>query len=310
MRLRQLTADAVKARLAGAGLGLDLGAARVCIRSDLDSLAAMLQRVYGEFDIAPAPGLFDVTADLRRVRGVRRFVRPQVELWIDGAAEFERFPSDTPLPLLEWGINYALAARLYGYVLLHAGAIARGTDGVLVPAMPGSGKSTLTAALARSGYRLLSDEFGVVRAADQHLLALLRPIALKNDSIDIIRNAFPEAVFGPVFPKTRKGRLAHLAPRAMDTDVRHVPVAPRLIVFPLFEPGAPTQIEPVPPSRAFARMVVNSFNFDVLGPVGFDALADLAARAPAFEVRYGSWSEGVVTVNRLLDGADADAAGV
>ncbi len=77
--------------------------------------------------------------------GLRALVAPQIELWVDGATPFERFPRDTPLPLLEWGINYALAARLCCYLLLHAGCVARADAGVLLPAMPGSGKSTLTA---------------------------------------------------------------------------------------------------------------------------------------------------------------------
>lgn len=306
-RLKDLAVVELARRLAGGGIGLDLGAARVRYRSDVPELAEMLRVVYGEFRIVNGPPLFDVTATLRSVGGLRRWLRPQIQLWIDGASEFERFPRDTPLPLLEWGINYALAARLYSYLLLHAGAVARGDAGVLMPAMPGSGKSTLTAVLARRGFRLLSDEFGVLRPQDGQMIPLLRPVALKNDSIAILRAASDDAVIGPAFPKTRKGAVAHLAPQSADVDGLHHDVRPRLVIFPQYEAGAALSIEELPQSRAFARLVVNSFNYDVLGSAGFDTLADLVIRAPAFDLRYGSWEDGLRAVEALFVRVVGDA---
>ncbi len=146
---------------------------------------------------------------------MRGYVRPQCELLCDGVRELEPFPLDTPLPLLEWGTNYALATRLFCYLLLHAGVVERGGRAIVMPAMPGSGKSTLTAALTLRGFRLLSDEFGVVRLSDARLLRMLRPLALKNESIDVIQRFEPTAVIGPRFPKTHKGTVAHLAPLAI-----------------------------------------------------------------------------------------------
>lgn len=301
MRLAETSEARLFEALRADGLGLDLGAARVRIRSDLPSLAPILTTVYGPFEAECVPGIYDVTVDLRRVRGLRRHLRPQVELWIDGATEFERFPLDTPLPLIEWGINYALAARLCCYLLLHAGSVARGDAGLLLPAMPGSGKSTLTAALACHGYRLLSDEFGVLRIDDGALLAMLRPVALKNESIDLIRQRDPSAVLGPSFPGTRKGTVAHLAPRADAVDARHAAVRPRLVVFPQYERDAPTLIEPVPPTRTFARLVANSFNYDTLGPEGYEVLADLVAACPGYELRYGDLDAAIAEIDTLLD---------
>jgi hypothetical protein len=107
MRLSELASSVVLNALLGEGLGLDLGAALIRIRSELPEVAPMLSKLYGAFHVPQDAELFDVTVSLRQVRGLRRAVRPQIELWIDGAMEFERFPRDTPLPLLEWGINYA-----------------------------------------------------------------------------------------------------------------------------------------------------------------------------------------------------------
>ena len=266
----------------------------------------MLRVVYGNFAYCPAEGVFDLTVDLLKTAGLRRFIRPQVELWIDGAMEFERFPRDTPLPLLEWGINYALAARLACYLLLHAGAVERNGIGLLLPAMPGSGKSTLTAALSRRGYRLLSDEFGVLRLNDRKMVAMLRPVALKNESIGVLRALDSTAVIGPVFPKTRKGAVAHLAPQARDVDAIAVPVPPCFIVFPRFEPTAGVQLKPVPRARAFARLAVNSFNYDVLGPDAFEVLGDVVQQCACYELQYGDLEAAIAAIDAIVADSAAE----
>lgn len=303
MRVADADRDVLEARLAERGLGFDLGAATIRIRSNVSELAELLRTLYGSFQIEDALQLFDVTVKLRRMRGSRRVIRPQVELLVDGAIEFEPFPLDTPLPLLEWGMNYALASRLCCYLLLHSGVVERDGRAVLLPAMPGSGKSTLTAALAMRGFRLLSDEFGVVRLSDSQLLPMLRPIALKNESIDIITRFAPQAVIGPRYDKTHKGTVAHLAPLAEHVDARHKPASPALIIFPRYDPSIALEMEPVPQARAFARLAVNSFNYEILGPDGFDALGKVIQASRCYQLRYRDLDRAIDAIGELLDQA-------
>ena len=171
---------------------------------------------------------------------------------------------------------------------------------VILPALPGSGKSTLTAALAASGFRLLSDEFGVVRLGDGLCLPMVRPTALKNESIDVISRLRPGLVMGPVFRGTRKGDVAHLAPEAESVDKRHAPAPGRYIVFPQFEAGASTDLEPIARARAFAKLAVNSFNYEVLGAAGFEAVARLIARCDCYRLRYGEIREAIAVFEALL----------
>ena len=77
---------------------------------------------------------------------------------------------------------------------------------------------TLTAALAHRGWRLLSDEFGLVRPERGDLLPMPRAIPLKNTSIEAILEFDPAAPLGPTYPKTRKGRVRHV--RASDDSQR------------------------------------------------------------------------------------------
>ena len=283
------------------GLAVDYGAARSRIRTMLPEIARMIHVIYGGFVFDDSRGMFDVTVDLRRGRGIRGYIRPQCELFCDGVAELEPFPRDTPLPLLEWGTNLALATRLYCYLLLHAGVVERDGRAIVMPAMPGSGKSTLTAALTLRGFSLLSDEFGVVRLQDSRLLRMLRPLALKNESIDVIERFEPSAVIGPRFPKTHKGTVAHLAPSAKDVDARYRVANPSLVVFPLFDPSSDVELQPVRKTRAFARLAINSFNFETLGPEGFSALSRLVEESSCWQLRYSKLAGAIDALGELLD---------
>lgn len=302
-RVAEADPDFLGAQLGRAGLELDLGAARIRIRSDLPELPDLLRTVYGGYCVERDARLCDVTVRLRRARGLRRHVRQQVQLVLDGAIEFEPYPRDTPLPLLEWGMNYALATRLTCHLLLHAGAVERRGRAVLLPAMPGAGKSTLTAALVARGFRLLSDEFGVVRFDDARLLPLLRPVALKNASIDVIARFAPGARLGPRYPKTHKGTVAHLAPLPDHVALRHVAADPALVVFPRFEAGAGVELEPMPKARAFARLAVNSFNYEIVGPEAFGALGRVVQASATYQMRYGDLEGAVAAIGALIDGA-------
>lgn len=306
MRVSEVAPKELSLRLSSDGIGLDFGAARARIRTTIPEVAGMVARVYGGYAAESPVGMFDVTLDLHRAHGARGYLRPQCELRCDGVPELEPFPLDTPLPLLEWGTNYALARRLYCYLLLHAAVIERGGRAIVMPALPGSGKSTLTAALMLRGFRLLSDEFGVVRLHDVRLLPMLRPVALKNESIDVIERFEPAALMGPRFPKTQKGTVSHLAPLAAHVDARHVPASPSVVLFPRFDRNVQLELESVTKPRAFARLAVNSFNYHALGPEAFEALGRLVDESSCWQLRYGDLDAAIGAISRLLDAPDAD----
>ena len=298
-RLADLSVDALTALLAERGLSLDFGAARARIRSEIDGLAPALQRVYGEFAHDADGAFHDVTVRLHSRRG-RRFGAPRIEMEADADVLFQPFPSDTHLPLLEWGINYLLAQRLNHRLLLHAGVVDLGGRAVVMPALPGTGKSTLTAALATSGARLLSDEFGVVDLDDAMLHPLVRPVSLKNASIEVMSAFAPSATFGPRFPGTRKGTVSYLAPDARSYRERHAAVAPGLVLFPRYEPGAKVLVQPFSKARAFAKLAVNSFNYEMLGPDGFDAVGTLLQASLVFRLTYGALDDAIEAIRDLM----------
>ena len=284
--LADVDSRAVRTALTGDGLWLDVGAVTIRVRSDSPSFAHQLQRVYGAFPFDAEGDWADIHADLHRARGLRRWLRPQVTLHTDGQEGFEPFPADTALPLFEWGCNWLIGRRMNDLLLLHAGVVERDGMALVLPALPGSGKSTLTAALSLRGWRLLSDEFGAFDPGIGGFRAVLKPIALKNESIDVIRRFDPQAVFGPEFPKTRKGTVAHLAPQAAAVVRRHEAARPGAVVLPKWQAGSETRLERVPENALFAALAFNAFNYSLLGATGFRAVVSLVRQCPAWQLIY------------------------
>jgi HprK-related kinase A len=295
-RIGERSAAQVAAALAGRGLWLDLGAASVHLRSNSSAFAAQLHAVYTNLPWLDDADWADVHADIRHAKGLRRWLRPQVLMLCDGQQPFEPFPADSPLPLFEWGCNWQIGHRLNDLLLLHAGALERDGLALILPAMPGSGKSTLTAALSQRGWRLLSDEFGVFDPEQQVFRALLKPIGLKNQSIEVIRAFAPQAVFGPEFPKTHKGRVAHVAATEDSARRRHEPARPGAIVLPQWKAGSPTQWSPLSEDAAFRSLAFNAFNYTVLGETGFDAVLHLVRQCPAWQLVYSDLDDALATL--------------
>ena len=301
MNIAELPVADVRRRLLNEGLSLDCGLIRARVRSAAPGLAEALHRLYGAFPLDGCTGFHDVTATLRLQRNWRNRGSAEVQFLLDGDAPFEALPAATHLPMLEWGLNWCIASRCHRHLLLHAGVVARAGLGVLIPAVPGSGKSTLTAALASRGYRLLSDEFGVVRLRDHRLLPLVRPISLKNESIAALARFAPEAVIGPTFRNTRKGDVAHVAPTRESVAARNEAAVPALVLFPQFSRGAALSVEAVDDGLAFVKISGNSFNYELLGERAFEAVARLVQGCRCYRITYSNMEEVVAAVGALLD---------
>lgn len=300
--LADLQPDDTARALEGAGLVLRLGAARFRVRSDIPDLVNPLTTVYGRFPVEPAAGFCDVTASVLKVRGMRRYLRPQIEFVVDGASPFEPFPASVHLPLLEWGLNFAFTERCTHYLLLHSGTVERGGVGIVMPAVPGSGKSTLTAGMVGSRrFRLLSDEFGVLSMETGLLQPMPRPVALKNASIDVIRSRFPGITLGPVFHGTRKGDVAHMAADEVSVAAIDSPVRPGVVLFPKFQSGAALSMEPIDPAQAFSKLTVNSFNYELLGAPAFDAVAALVRTCVCRRLVFGNLDHAIDAIEALVD---------
>jgi HprK-related kinase A len=265
-------------------------------------LQATLSRFYANHPLIDLGEVFSFHVGLDPVRPIPRFHRQMARLTVDGRRPHEDMPLAQAVPVFEWGLNLVIALRCYRFLMLHAAVLERRGHAMLLPAAPGSGKSTLCAALAFNGWRLFSDEFGLLRPGSCEMLPVPRPIALKNGSVDIVRSFAPKAEFGPLVRNTRKGDVAHVIPPTDAVQQQNLPGPARLVVFPSWEQGVSLDLEPLSQAEGFMSLATNTFNYDMLGEAGFDSVRDLIAGAQCFRLRYSDLPSAVACLNALADG--------
>lgn len=292
-----LALESLLERLRSTGVALDLGACTVRFRATHRDFAHALRTLYGDFPIEADDGFADVSVSLR-IR--HTLLGRRARMYVDGERPFHDQPLALHLPLIEWGLNWTIAHRSHACLMLHAGVVARGERALLMPAFSGVGKSTLTAALMCHGYRLLSDEFCPIDMTTGRVAPLLRPVCLKNDSIDRIAERWPQRPIGPRIAGTHKGTIAHLAPTPASVAQRRLPARPEFIVFPRHGAGEVPALEPVAATRAFVKLSGNAFNYALLGEAGFVALTNLLAQCRVGELRYSSFDEALERIDALF----------
>jgi HprK-related kinase A len=291
MKLGEVAPSDLFDRLRRHGLDLDTGPFIVRIETSIAALANEIRTLYLDFPLDAGGGLADFHVAVRRPAGplgVRRCLRQQAMVYLDDVRPFEPLPIDMAVPMLEWSINWCAATQANQYVMIHAAVLERHGRALVLPGITGTGKSTLCAALAHRGWRLLSDEFALIRPADGQIAPWPRPISLKNLSIDIIRRWAPNAYMSRPVPNTNKGTVAHVRPPAESVRRAGVKAAPAWIVFPTFENDAPAELTPLTRTRAFFRLAACSFNYEALGIQGFQTLSRMIGECDAFEFRYSS----------------------
>lgn len=274
----------------------------VRVRSPLRSVAGHLDCFYRDFTLSASArreAFIDLDIALLPAAGSRRWLRPQARFILDAAEPFLPLPASQAAPLFEWGLNWCLATRPLGYLVMHAAVVAQGDDAVVLPGFPGAGKSTLCAALTFvDGWRLLSDELAILAPETGLLHPNPRPISLKNESIGIV-SQLPGARLGPKYHDTRKGAIAHAAPHPDSTARAEVPARCRWVVFPRFSAGAPSACEEISRAEAFARIAEQSFNRDRMGETGFHAICAMLDGASCHEISYGSTEDGLALIRTL-----------
>lgn len=286
----ELSALDVEKCLRGQGLGLHVASFRCLVRSDTGRLSTPLHQLYHDYVVELAPaGFYDFRIRLSKTRP--NFWRSwEVKFDWEGSSPFPPLPLGHTHPLFEWGLNWCVATASGLHTVIHSAVVERNGRALVLPGQPGAGKSTLCAALALGGWRLLSDELTIVSQSDGMVQAVPRPISLKGASIGLIGDQYPLADITEPVAGTHKGSIAYARPPspAVASSNQAAPVG--YVVFPRYKAGTDLVFEPLSRAAALAELMKNTFNVGLLGAAGFEALASAIAHAKCYAVEYGDLS--------------------
>ncbi len=281
------------------GVRLDVGPFQIWVRSDLPQVAHYIDRLYVDFPKSSEPGgHFDVW--VTATQGWRRWLRPQANLTVNGNRPFLPLPADVAGAMMEWGINWCVGTYAHRWLIVHSAVVERDGLGLLLTNESGAGKSTLCAALLFDGWRLLSDEFAIVEPETLRLRAAPRPISLKNRSIEVVaQRGGSAAEFGPEGIDVDGDRFVHMRPPAESVRRVSEPARPRWIIVPRYVEGSPTLLEPIEKASMLVHISDQSFNYNLLGPAGFECLAQVVEACDCFSLEYSDLDDALRRLRQL-----------
>lgn len=299
MKLSDLSLSDVKHGLSNSGIVFNIGFSTVCLKSTLPNVAENLLTFYAFNELADDGNFVDfyITLDCD---WLRRWYKPQVNFSFDGHYPFKPLPQDQAFAMFEWSFNWVVAHHSHQYLVIHSAVLEKNGKALIFPGTPGSGKSTLCAALTGCGWRLLSDEMALVNRSTGLLQPIPRPISLKNESINIIRNYVPEFVIGEPVHDTAKGSVSHVRAPESSVLATNELVYPSAVIFPKYKKGANTLLTEISKGVGFMKVAENSFNYNVLGEQGFDALSVLVDRCDFYEFEYQELDEAIALFDDLV----------
>lgn len=301
MRLSELPVAEIEKRLASTGVTFQAGPFLVCLQSNLPVVSQGLTLLYDNFPVADADQIVDLRLRVSHPNVLRRWFRRQAICTFDGVPPFEPLPAHQAYALFETSLNWYIYSEVYNYLIIHAAAVERRGRVAILPALPGAGKSTLTAALVCHGWRLLTDELALISFDAGKVLPLARPISLKNRSITLIQQIDPNVVIGGECRETAKGTVAFMRPPPQSVARMNESAPPAWLIFPQYDEHSSLHVAPLPKAQTFTRLADGLVNYAILGLRGFQSLTRLIDQTESYELRYGNLPKALLWFDELAE---------
>lgn len=248
---------------------------------------------------------FQATSDdvhLCRSGLARMLVHKGKEIVVDLA------PDAKPISVRFLILSAAMASILHqrGLLVLHASAVEIDDAGIIFLGSPGSGKSTIAAAMHSRGHRVLSDEVVAVQLteSDPQILSGIPLIRLVQESaIYLGQNPDHMQHLSP-----GEDKMAYPAKR--DFLAKGLPLKGIYVL----EEDQLNQIEPLGPQEAFSEIVRNTYTAGLIEANGATGASDhlkgcasIVSKVPVKRLRRG---RGLDQIQDLLDMVEKDIAGM
>jgi hypothetical protein len=204
-----------------------------------------------------------------------------------------------PIDYVLWDVSSSAIQRTSHFLALHAGAVSHTGRGILLPGPPDSGKTTLTAALTRSGCSYLTDEAALLDPGTGLLHPFPRALWMEAPSLDVISGL--RSTLHADFRAIERGQY-HIHPDDLRPDAIGFPSPVGFVIAPTYSRGARTALVPMSRAEAVVMLADNSFNFEYFKARGVSALAAALGDAHCYRLQMGDLDSAVASVLSVVGG--------
>lgn len=169
---------------------------------------------------------------------------------------------------------------------IHAGAVWKDGQCIVLPGSSGRGKSTLTTWLVKHGYQYLTDELVFLSDSGQ-VTPLTRPVNLKVTSTHsswLLDEECQDQIISDNNGSMIPHRLLNPHFMAIKPNVTHV-------LFPEFQEGAEMVCEKISPALSSLYLMQSHVNARNLSELGIPALSNIVRNCSSYKLTYGSFQD-------------------
>jgi hypothetical protein len=221
----------------------------------------------------------------------------RVDLWADDEPVSRGVEGWHAIGMLLWHVNQRVAAvASHTHTVVHAAAAAVNGRAILLPAPMESGKTTTVAGLILDGFDYLTDEAAAIHPDDLHVEPYPKSLSVDRGSWEVLASLAPFDAAG--MPEQWAIPVSSI-PAPAGGVAQRAPV--EWIVFPHYERGAETRLEPISRADAVLQLTKSTFHF-VDAPERHLRSAAEAARGATTCLRLtmGSLREAVNLIHGLV----------
>ncbi|MCB1955190.1 MAG: PqqD family peptide modification chaperone [Rhodocyclaceae bacterium] len=212
-------------------------------------------------------------------------------------------------PLIK-GLIWQCAITRHDFFLdIHAGVVGDGERCVLFPAAPGSGKSTLTTALAHHGFEYFSDEVALLHLPDLQVEAVPLATCVKDSGVGALARFYPALADTESHLRGDGKRVRYVAPPAAALPPAGTRRPVGAIVFPRYTPGDPGQLERLSPNEALTALMAECLIVATrLDAAKVRQLLQWISATPCYRLPVCDLDVAVEAVRALSSGRNASSA--
>ena len=212
------------------------------------------------------------------------------------------------ISFIEWSIINTAIEKMGGYYQIHGGAVVKNNMGLILPASPGNGKTTLTVALTMNNFKCLSDDIVLIDFQSLKLNPFQRNIFITEEkkgvfdkygiSLPLRKSEWMEYGGWDFIPPhitcyeeiLRRGLCA--GERGFNVD---------FIIFPKYNSAQRTELKEVSRGKAIFEIIRESFNFHKFKGSGIDIIHRLVKRAECYQLTVNNLNEAVEIISDLFE---------